>query len=718
MTRFVFVTLLALFPLSYGQDTPGVRDLRVDNGLTQHGLQSTRMPRGYALVVGVSVYRNLDPSQNLRFPESDADAVYRALISQEGGAFPAENVHFLKGSDATLARMRHELETWLPSVAQPEDRVVVYFAGHGMVVKGRGYLLPWDVEPERAEMTAYSMQTLGEVLAKRINAHWKVLLTAACHSGKINPETNNQSIDDSLRRLPHDFLTFTATTAREQSYEDPKLSTGFGLFSYFLVQAWKGNADADPCDGVITADELIEYVRNQVKRYAREHGLSQTPTPSGDYAPNMPLGMSRGCLGTAAAAPSMLGTAVVETNMDGVEVYLDGAFVGRISAAHAPLVIPGLASGPHKVDGLREGYEPDHKEVLIAPGQESSVSLRFRYPKVVKKNALELGRKGEKLLFSHRSSLNLLRIEGIQSSRQSEADLRAAESIFVQALKEDPDFSKGAFDLGQTRQLLSDERGAMEAYRRAIRIDPGYVDARLQYAAVLIENGDADEAIRQLLEAVRLESSSSEAHSMLARAYWDKGAWTNAVAMADKAISFSPAGDQAYLWKADATRQLAAIEKDPALRSSLYLSARDNYKNFLSRTNFSTPAYDWLAFHFIGFGLGSRRHADRLPAYDALRNAGYLGLCLCDQRLGNPQQAKEHCERALKYAPADPITYFELGNVFRDLFNNTRRCEHLSAARRNYARMLKLNRDLSESKNARDYIEQIDVIMRPGKSCS
>src|SRR5262245_1813935 len=90
-------------------------------------------PRGYALVVGVSKYQKLDPAANLGFAESDAEAMYRVLISQEGGAFPAENVHLLKGSQATLSNIRREVEMWLPSVAQPPDRVIVYFAGHGLV---------------------------------------------------------------------------------------------------------------------------------------------------------------------------------------------------------------------------------------------------------------------------------------------------------------------------------------------------------------------------------------------------------------------------------------------------------------------------------------------------------------------------------------------------------------------------------------------------------
>ena len=76
-----------------------------------------------------------------------------------------------------------------------------------------------------------------------------------------------------------------------------------------------------------------------------------------------------------------------------------------------------------------------------------------------------------------------------------------ARRLFTQALADDPAFSSAAFNLGQVDQLLSDETGSINAYKRAIASDPTYTDARLQFAAVLIENGDADEAIRQLTEA-------------------------------------------------------------------------------------------------------------------------------------------------------------------------------------------------------------------------
>ena len=677
---------------------------------------SNAVPRGYALVVGISQYEKLDESKQLRFPESGAEAFYRVLINHEGGAFPAENVHFLKGSQATLANIKRELEGWLPSVAKPSDRVVVYFAGHGFVQNGRGFLAPYDVDPAQLETTAYPMTTLGDIIANKIGAGWKVLLTDACHSGKVNSETTNEALEEQFKSLPASFLTLTATTEREQSFEDPNLSTGFGFFTYYLVQAFSGYADNDPCDGRITADELIEYVRANVRRYARERQLSQTPTARGDYEPEMLLGVAAACLsdGTKDKAASMLGTAVIEANMDDVELYLDGKLVGKLSKNKA-LTLPGLSSGLHEFKGVHEGYEPEIKQVMVAPGQEVSVSLRIRYVRQVKKPAQALNDEGEKLLFTRRSSMSLLNLVPVER-RQSEADLKKAASLFEKSLELDPAFATAAYHLGQVNQLLLKYDESVAAFKKAIAIDPSRVDARIECAAVLIEQGDPDEAIRQLTDALRLDADDDTAYSMLARAYWDKGAWARSVENADKAIKIKPSNAQAHLWRADALRHLAAESTDPTVQVSLYADARTGYRAFLDLTNFSTGLGSKLAFHFIGLGIGSRKHADRQGAYDSLRSAGFLGLCLSEQKVGNPLRARDYCKRALDHSPNDPIAYFLLGNVNRDLFNARQSCSYLKDARSSYARMLELNPHLDESKNARNYVGQIDGLL-PRAGC-
>ena len=80
----------------------------------------------------------------------------------------------------------------------------------------------------------------------------------------------------------------------------------------------------------------------------------------------------------------------------------DGRGVGQVRE----VVVPGLPNGLHDFEGVKTGYEPDRKQILIAPGQESTVTLRIRYARQIKKSAVDLNDQGEKLLFTRRSSLS------------------------------------------------------------------------------------------------------------------------------------------------------------------------------------------------------------------------------------------------------------------------------------------------------------------------
>ena len=113
------------------QDQKKGRDLKYEENNTAPA-PSVAVPRGYALIVGIANYKNLPSKSQLEFSERDADAIYSILISPEGGNFRAENVHRLSGAQATMTNLKRELETWLPSVAKADDRVVIYFAGHGL----------------------------------------------------------------------------------------------------------------------------------------------------------------------------------------------------------------------------------------------------------------------------------------------------------------------------------------------------------------------------------------------------------------------------------------------------------------------------------------------------------------------------------------------------------------------------------------------------------
>src|SRR5271156_3779368 len=126
------------------------------------------IPHSYALVVGIAHYAHLPAKAQLQFADRDAEDIYTTLISADGGNFPAENVHKLINEQATLQNLRKELEQWLPAVTGPQDRVVIYFAGHGFIAGGKAYLAPHDVDIPRLSATAFPMEDLGKAIGTSI----------------------------------------------------------------------------------------------------------------------------------------------------------------------------------------------------------------------------------------------------------------------------------------------------------------------------------------------------------------------------------------------------------------------------------------------------------------------------------------------------------------------------------------------------------------------
>src|SRR5215470_15053906 len=142
------------------------RDLKVEklDSIPPTPTKPLQIPVSYAVIVGISRYPKLADKEQLQFAERDAQSIFTALISPEGGNFRVENVHVLTNDKATLANVRREIGTWLPSVAKEDDRVLIYFAGHGFMFNGKGYLAPFDFERDRIADTGFPMDELGSVI--------------------------------------------------------------------------------------------------------------------------------------------------------------------------------------------------------------------------------------------------------------------------------------------------------------------------------------------------------------------------------------------------------------------------------------------------------------------------------------------------------------------------------------------------------------------------
>ena len=398
-----------------------------------------------------------------------------------------------------------------------------------------------------------------------------------------------------------------------------------------------------------------------------------------------------------------------------MDIFVDGEFRGT-AGGDDPLRLPGLPGGEHEVMGVRRGYEPVRRLIMIAPGQEVGVELRILYPeRRVEPEARRLNERGEALLRSRRSTVNPLDVWFARS--QDAGDLEGARELFVEALEKDPGYARAAGNLGHVLQLLQRHEESRDAYESVLRINPSDVDARVGLAGVLLELGDEAAAMRHLTEAQRLGEPTHELYARMATVYWRAEDWERTRTSARQAIELDDSSFSAHLYEADALRRLAADERLPTVKQSLFRDSRDGYRRFLRLTNFESSLGEKLAFHFIGFGIGRRRHADREDLFRSLRATGYMGLCITEQELYNPLRARDHCRRAIRYLDDSdqhaPTAHYLLGYVNMQLLIRYETCDYLTAAARSYRRVLDINPNLApESDQARVFLESYDANAR------
>ncbi|HXB73886.1 MAG TPA: tetratricopeptide repeat protein [Candidatus Acidoferrales bacterium] len=640
------------------------------------------IPRSYAVIVGVSRYQKLPENLQLQFAERDAQSIFTALISPEGGNFKVENVHLLTNDKATLAALKREIDGWLPSVAKEGDRVLIYFAGHGFLKDGKGYLAPHDFDLNHADTTGYPMDELGSVIGSKINATYKILLTDACHSGAITPD-EVESLNKTLANLNKSLFSLTASRARERSFESPDLMGGHGVFTYFVVQGMEGAADTTG-DGVVSADELAEYVHTEVRKYT---GGQQNPTSDkANYDPEMLLAYVPSNAKPAESPAPKTGTLIFETNMDDVEVFVDGNTIGVLSKGKA-VSVPGLLPGEHTVKGVRMGYEPDGpRQEMVYPGQETTVSVKISIARRRNKAAEEWLDNGLKFY-----------------QKGYQQNYRKAVEAFQKALQLDPTYSQAAYYLARTYNALFDEDKAQEYFKTAIEIDPDYLEARANYGGMLLDVGATDESIRQLNTVLQRQPNHAQALTMLAQAYRSKELFPQAIDAARKAVKLAPKRAEPHLWLADSLRF-----------TSKYVDAIPEYDQYLQLSDFNSKLAGQLNYYVLGslIGLGRKKRAAEQDIWKEFRDLAYFGKCECEQKLARLDAAIADCQTALTYDSKDPFAHFTLAVAFMTRAKKQGSVAELSPALNHFQQMLAINPDLDQASIARKNVTAIQEYFR------
>jgi hypothetical protein len=256
----------------------------------------------WAVVIGVASYES-SAVPRLRYAVADADAVYQTLIT---AGFKKENILLLTDKTErkpTLRNIKWALGTFLARSAHKDDLVMIYFAGHGASeVDQRGierdglskYLVPVDADPDDLYSTALPMDEMQNVLA-RIEAERVTVFLDACYSGAAggrtfaSTKTRTVNVDDIfLDRLTRSKGRAIVTASRPSELSIELAELGHGIFTYYLVRGLQGYADNNR-DGIVSLQELYEYLAQEVSRKSRQVGGNQHPMLKGELEGVLPL---------------------------------------------------------------------------------------------------------------------------------------------------------------------------------------------------------------------------------------------------------------------------------------------------------------------------------------------------------------------------------------------------------------------------------------------
>jgi tetratricopeptide (TPR) repeat protein len=329
----------------------------------------------WAVVIGVSKYKNLAPKSQLEFAHRDAEDLAAFLRSPNGGGYPPNQLTLLTDQAATLSAIRSALGTTLPRSVEPDDMVVIFFAGHGTVESERdGYLLAYDSDPQNLYATALQVSELNRIVSERLKARSVILIADACHSGQLGMTSRgvgesaslvNRYLDE-VGKSGKGIFRILASRQDQLSYEGRNWGRGHGAFTWFLLEGLRGKADDDR-DGFVRVGEVLKYLSNTVPK---ETQSLQTPFAAGEIDLSLPLAVvsnARPAPVVAASRPIPAPSRKVSVEVQGapgLEVYIDNEFRGQVLPS-GTLLIGQLEPGQHDLSILSAGIEPINKKLSL-----------------------------------------------------------------------------------------------------------------------------------------------------------------------------------------------------------------------------------------------------------------------------------------------------------------------------------------------------------------
>ena len=258
--------------------------------------QNIQLPfvTSHAFIIGINDYEQVS---RLTTAVNDANALAEQLEKQHGYQVHGPLLN------ATKADILQLIEKDLSKEVGENDRVLFYFAGHGIALDSddnpKGYLVPADAKPGDPD-SLISMDLLHKKITSLPCQHG-MLIMDCCFAGAFKWSTGFRDVVFDLPGIIyeerfHQYAQDPAwqvitSSASDQKAVDILSNRTLGLrnekntrhspFAQALLEGLAGEADTVPRDrgdGVITATELYTYLRNRVEDETMDRGKRQSPS--------------------------------------------------------------------------------------------------------------------------------------------------------------------------------------------------------------------------------------------------------------------------------------------------------------------------------------------------------------------------------------------------------------------------------------------------------
>lgn len=254
-----------------------------------------RAGTAYIIAVGINEYANAQ--YNLKYAVADAQSFGDEvrLRQKQVAQFERVEVVPLINENATKANILSVLNRLAgvpgaPSLkvgpfdglkrAEPEDTVIIYFAGHGTAQAQRFYLIPHDLgySGERTKLNEAGLKSILEhsisdveleQAVERLDAGHLLLVIDACNSGQaLEAEEKRRGPMNSkgLAQLAYEKGMYILTAAQSYQAALEAAQFGHGLLTFALVEEGLKTAVADnePKDGILNAREWLDFATERV----------------------------------------------------------------------------------------------------------------------------------------------------------------------------------------------------------------------------------------------------------------------------------------------------------------------------------------------------------------------------------------------------------------------------------------------------------------------